>query len=98
MGWEYPCEGTPDRSGLTPSVGPAVRRDGMTALMIAATNCDRTIVAALLGAGADVDTQDSGGCAFRVAILCGGRRWPMVTPMQPCPPRPQVDSAAPCGG
>ena len=50
--------------GLTPSAGPAVRRDyGDTALMQAANIDDRAFVAALLGARADVNTQNTGGCA-----------------------------------
>jgi hypothetical protein len=89
MGCEYPCEGTAGRSGLTPSAGPAVRRYGQTALIKAAYNDDHRIVAALLGARAAVDIRNSNGCAFAVgAVRRGGRRWPMVTPMQPCPPRP----------
>jgi hypothetical protein len=78
MGCEYPCEGTADRSGLTPSAGPAVRRIGMTALMWAADKDDRATVAALLGARAGVDTQQNGGCAFTAGavrrLVGGGRR------------------------
>ena len=78
MGWEYPCEGTADRSGLTPSAGPAVRRGGRTALMEAASNDDRATVAALLGARADVNTKNNGGCAFAAGavrrVVGGGRR------------------------
>ena len=83
---EYPCEGSADRSGLTPS---AVRRNGWTALIYAALNDDRAIVAALLGARAAVDTQNIHGFGFAVgAVRRGGRRWPTVPPMRPCPPRP----------
>ncbi len=63
--------------GLTPSVGPAVRRRGNTALMVAARNDDRATVAALLGARADVNTQCNDGCAFAagaVRRVVGGRR------------------------
>jgi hypothetical protein len=78
MGCEYPCEGTADRSGLTPSAGPAVRRYGTTALHYAASNDDRAIVAALLSARADVDTKSNSGCAFAVGavrrVVGGGRR------------------------
>ena len=78
MGCEYPCEGTADRSGLTPSAGPAVRRIGMTALMWAADKDDRATVAALLGARADVNTKNNYGCAFAVGavrrVVGGGRR------------------------
>ncbi len=86
MGCEYPCEGTAGRSGLTPSAGPAVRRNGVTALMYAAYNDDRATVAALLGARADVDTQQNNGCAFcRRRCLARGRRLPTVTPMAAVP-------------
>ncbi len=89
MGCEYPCEGTPNRSGLTPSAGPAVRSwNGVTALIYAAIDDERAIVAALLGARADVDAKHNDGCAF-AAVLPGA--WSAVTdgaPMQPCPPRP----------
>jgi hypothetical protein len=74
MGCEYPCEGTPDHSELTPSAGTAVRRYGATALMIAARNDDRAIVAALLGARANVSTQNNYGCAFAAARPACGRR------------------------
>ena len=65
--------------GLTPSAGPAVRRDGWTALMRAAGNDDRATVAALLGARADVNTQANDGCAIcrpapSGAVVGGGRR------------------------
>ena len=66
--------------GLTPSAGPAVRRyDGQTALIIAADNDDRATVAALLGARADVTTQNIDGCAVcrpapSGAVVGGGRR------------------------
>ncbi len=63
--------------GLTPSAGPAVRRYGQTALIIAACNDDRATVAALLGARADVYTQRNSGCAFAagaVRRVVGGRR------------------------
>ena len=65
--------------GLTPSAGPAVRRSGWTALMEAARNDDRATVAALLGARADVNTQDNDGCAVcrpapSGAVVGGGRR------------------------
>ena len=63
--------------GLTPSAGNAVRRDGDTALMWAATNDDRAIVAALLGARADVKTKGYDGCAFAAALsgaVVGGGR------------------------
>jgi hypothetical protein len=86
MGCEYPCEGTADRSGLTPSAGPAVRRGGTTALHYAALRDERAIVAALLGARADVNAQHNNGCAFAVgAVRRGGRRRPMVTPMAAVP-------------
>ncbi len=88
MGWEYPCEGTTDRAGLTPSAGPAVGRDGWTALTIAALNDDRPIVAALLGARAAVNTQSNDGCAFAVGV---SGAWSAVAdgaPMRQCPPRP----------
>ncbi len=79
MGCEYPCEGTADRSGLTPSAGPAVRRNGTTALHHAASYDDRATVAALLGARADVNTKENiSGCAFAVGavrrVVGGGRR------------------------
>ncbi len=64
--------------GLTPSAGPAVRRSGWTALIYAAYNDDRPIVAALLGARADVNTKNSNGCAFAAGavlrVVGGGRR------------------------
>ena len=65
--------------GLTPSAGPAVRRFGGTALMKAARNDDRATVAALLGARADVNTQNNYGCAIcrpapSGAVVGGGRR------------------------
>ena len=64
--------------GLTPSAGPAVRRNGGTALIYAAYNDDRAIVAALLGARADVNTQANGGCVFAAGavrrVVGGGRR------------------------
>ena len=86
MGCEYSCEGTADRSGLTPSAGPAVRRNGTTALIYAAHNDDRATVAALLGARADVNTKNNGGCAFcRRRCPARGRRWPTVTPMAAVP-------------
>ncbi len=70
----YPLVGR----GLTPSAGPAVRRYGNTALLIAAYNDDRATVAALLGARADVDAKNSYGCAFAVGavrrVVGGGRR------------------------
>ena len=69
--------------GLTPSAGPAVRRSGWTALMIAAHNDDRATVAALLGARADVNTKDNDGCAI-CRPACGRRR-PTVTPMAAVP-------------
>ena len=86
MGCEYPCEGTADRSGLTPSAGPAVRRAGWTALMYAAHYDDRATVAALLGARADVNTKNIHGCAVcrRRCPACG-RRWPTATPMAAVP-------------
>ncbi len=72
--------------GLTPSAGPAVRRGGTTALHYAADNDDRAIVAALLGARADVNTKQNGGCAIcRRRCLARGRRWPTVTPMAAVP-------------
>ncbi len=72
--------------GLTPAAGPAVRSNGTTALMWAAYNDDRAIVAALLGARADVNTQNSSGCAFRRRRCpARGRRWPTVTPMAAVP-------------
>jgi hypothetical protein len=78
MGCEYPCEGTADRSGLTFSAGPAVRRSGWTALFYAAIYNDRATVAALLGARADVNAQNIIGCAFAAAavrlVVGGGRR------------------------
>ena len=48
----------------------------MTALIIAANNGDRAIVAALLGARADVNAEQISGCAFpaRSARDGGGRR------------------------
>ncbi len=50
----------------------------MTALIYAAGYDDRAIVAALLGARADVDTQNNGGCAFAGGavrrVFGGGRR------------------------
>ncbi len=74
------------RSGLTPSAGPAVRRAGTTALIYAAYNDDRPTVAALLGARADVNTKNNGGCAFcRRRCPARGRRWPTVTPMAAVP-------------
>jgi hypothetical protein len=87
MGCEYPCEGTAGRSGLTPAAGPAVRRSGNTALIIAASIDDRPTVAALLGARADVNTkQNSYGCAIcRRRCPARGRRWPTVTPMAAVP-------------
>ncbi len=92
MGWEYLCEGTADRSGLIPSAGPAVRRNGntaLTALVKAVVNDDRAIVAALLGARADVDTKGFMGCAFAGGAVRRVGRWrPMVMQMRPCPPRP----------
>ncbi len=78
MGCEYPCDGTADRSGLTPAAGPAVRRSGDTALIYAAYNDDRATVAALLGARADVNTQGYSRCAFAagaVRRVVGGGRW-----------------------
>ncbi len=71
----YPLVGR----GLTPSAGPAVRRAGETALMVAAHYNDRLTVAALLGARADVNTkQNSNGCAFAAGavrrVVGGGRR------------------------
>ena len=65
--------------GLTPSAGPAVRRGGQTALIIAAYNGDRATVAAMLGARADVNTQRNDGCAIcrlalSGAVVGGGRR------------------------
>ena len=65
--------------GLTPSAGPAVRRNGTTALMRAAFNDDRATVAALLGARADVNTKRIDGCAIcrpapSGAVVGGGRR------------------------
>ncbi len=79
MGCEHLREDTADRSGLTPSAGPAVCRDGMTALMWAADNGDRATVAALLGARADVNTKGGyKGCAFAAGavrrVVGGGRR------------------------
>jgi hypothetical protein len=72
--------------GLTPAAGPAVRRDGNTALIHAAYNDDRATVAALLGARADVDTKANGGCAFcRRRCPARGRRWPSVRPMAAVP-------------
>jgi hypothetical protein len=89
MGCEYPCEGTADRSGLIPSAGPAVRRHGQTALMEAASNDDHAIVAALLGARRRREHQRKGRVRLcRRRCPARGRRWPTVTPMQPCPPRP----------
>ncbi len=68
--------------GLTPSAGPAVRRRGNTALIIAAMRDDHAIVAALLGARADVDAQGWSGCAIcRRRCPARGRRRPTVTPM-----------------
>ena len=60
----------------SPSAGPAVRRAGQTALMVAARNDDRATVAALLGARADVNAEQISGCAFpaRSARVGGGRR------------------------
>ncbi len=64
--------------GLTPAAGPAVRRHGWTALMLAASKDDRAIVAALLGARADVNPQKNDGCAFAAGavrrVVGGGRR------------------------
>ncbi len=64
--------------GLTPSAGPALRRNGDTSLMWAASNDDRAIVVVLLGARADVDTKNIHGCAFAVGavrrVVGGGRR------------------------
>ena len=64
--------------GPTPSAGPAVRRYGQTALIIAANNDDRPTVAALLGARADVNTKNIHGCAFAAGavrrVVGGGRR------------------------
>ena len=94
MGCAYPCEGTPDRSGLTPS---AMRRYGQTAVMIAARNGDRAIVAALLGPRADVNTKDNDGCAFAAARPARGRRRPTVRRCSHARPIRQVDSAALCG-
>jgi ankyrin repeat protein len=49
----------------------------MTALIIAAWNDDHRIVAALLGARADVNTKQNSGCAFAAArsARVGGGRW-----------------------
>jgi hypothetical protein len=47
----------------------------MTALIIAAWNDDHRIVAALLGARANVNTKQNSGCAFaaaRSALVGGG--------------------------
>ena len=70
----YPLVGR----GLTPSAGPAVRRNGMTALLRAAYNDDRATVAALLGARADVNTKNIHGCVFAAGavrrVVGGGRR------------------------
>ncbi len=65
--------------GLSPSAGPAVRRNGDTALNYAANNDDCATVAALLGARADVNNQDNfNGCAFATGavwrVVGGGRR------------------------
>ena len=78
----YPLVGR----GLTPSAGPALCRGGVTALMCAAIRDERAIVAALLGARADVYTQNINGCAFcRRRCPARGRRWPTVTPMAAVP-------------
>ena len=58
----------------------------MTALIIAAWNDDHRIVAALLGARADVNTQRNDGCAVcRRRCSARGRRWPTGTPMAAVP-------------
>ncbi len=69
MGCEYPCEGTADRSGLTPSAGTDVRRDGWTALMYATNVAEVEIVAALLGARADANAQNINGCTFPCGLF-----------------------------
>ncbi len=58
----------------------------MTALIYAARNDDRAIVAALLGARADVNTKTNDRCAFcRRRCPARGRRWPTVTPTAAVP-------------
>ncbi len=79
--------------GSPPPLGPAVRRIGQTALHHAVHNDDRAIVAALLGARADVNTKNISGCAIcRRRCPARGRRWPTVTPMAavPAPPGRQT--------
>ncbi len=63
-----------------------MRRYGNTALHHAANIDDRATVAALLGARADVNTKNTGGCAIcRRRCPARGRRWPTVTPMAAVP-------------
>jgi hypothetical protein len=74
-----------------------MRRYGQTAVMIAARNGDRAIVAALLDPRADVNTKDNDGCAFAAARPARGRRRPTVRRCSHARPIRQVDSAALCG-
>ena len=56
-------------------------------MVATAFNDDRATVAALLGARADVNTQNNSGCAVLPsgAVRRGGRRRPTVTPMAAVP-------------
>jgi hypothetical protein len=71
-------------SGLTPSVCPAVRRRGETALIKAALHfTDRdAIVRKLVEARADVNTKSNAGCAFsaRSALVGGAPTVPAPAP------------------
>ncbi len=64
----YPFRGSPLRS-------PAVRRRGVTALMWAAMKGDAEIIQKLVDARADLNTQNSEGCAFPARRGVGGGRW-----------------------
>jgi hypothetical protein len=69
--------------GPPPHLGPAVHSDGWTALHIAAAYGNRRIVGLLVESGADVNTQEFGGCAVSVAAI-GGVRRPSPRHRRPC--------------